>query len=282
MMIYNELEQRGTVDFPIELYHLENNHPKFEMASHWHSELEIIRNLSGTLNIRLSNNKYSGKKGDVFFVNPETVHGATPDEDCIYECIVLHLDMLSVKEMGCHFFIDSLLNHEYIINEYNPAPSKDIHNATHKLFEAMNQKSSGYKFCVIGAIYQLFGIIVANKLFFSSSGERTLSNNKNISKLKSVLTYIRENFHKQMTLEDMARHTGMSTKYFCFQFKEMTTKTPVEYLNAYRIERASRMLINTDKSVTEIAFSCGFNDLSYFIKTFKALKGITPAKFRKL
>ena len=282
VMIYNELKQRGTVDFPIELYHLEKNQPRFEMDYHWHSELEIIRILSGTLNLRLSNNKYSGKKGDIFFVNPETVHGATPVEDCIYECIVLHLDMLSIKEMGCHFFIDSLLNHEYIINEYNPASSKDIHNATNKLFDAMSNKSSGYKFSVIGAIYQLFGVIIDNKLFFSSSGERTLSNNKNISKLKNVLTFIRENFHTQMTLEDMARHAGMSTKYFCYQFKEMTTKTPVEYLNIYRIERAAIKLLNTGESVTEIAFSCGFNDLSYFIKTFKAIKGIPPAKFRKL
>jgi AraC-like DNA-binding protein len=61
----------------------------------------------------------------------------------------------------------------------------------------------------------------------------------------------------------------------------MTTKTPVEYLNTYRIERASGMLLNSGKSVTDIAFSCGFNDLSYFIKTFKSIKGITPAKFRK-
>jgi len=61
----------------------------------------------------------------------------------------------------------------------------------------------------------------------------------------------------------------------------MTTKTPVEYLNSYRIEKASRKLLNTDMSVTSVAFSCGFNDLSYFIKTFKAIKGITPAKYRK-
>ena len=63
--------------------------------------------------------------------------------------------------------------------------------------------------------------------------------------------------------------------------KEKTGKTPVEYLNGYRIEKASQLLLNSDQSVTEIAFSCGFNDLSYFIKTFKSQKGISPAKFRK-
>ena len=79
----------------------------------------------------------------------------------------------------------------------------------------------------------------------------------------------------------MAEAAEMSPKYFCYFFKEMTAKTPVEYLNGYRIEKATKMLLNTNDSVTDVAYSCGFNDLSYFIKTFKQIKGITPAKFRK-
>ena len=61
----------------------------------------------------------------------------------------------------------------------------------------------------------------------------------------------------------------------------MTKSTPIEYLNTYRVERAARKLLNSDTSVTDISYMCGFNDLSYFIKTFKAIKGVTPAKFRK-
>ena len=73
----------------------------------------------------------------------------------------------------------------------------------------------------------------------------------------------------------------MSPQYFCTFFKQMTDKTPFAYVNAYRIERACRKLLGTDLSVTEIAYSCGFNDLSYFIKTFKAEKGMTPRAFRR-
>ncbi|MBE7011073.1 MAG: helix-turn-helix domain-containing protein [Ruminococcaceae bacterium] len=280
-MIYNELKQRGTFDFPIELYHLEKNHPRYEMTSHWHTELEIIRILSGEIVVRLSNNKYTARKGDILFVNPEIVHGATPDDNCIYECIVLHLDMLRTNEMGCHFFIDSLLNHDYMINEFISAPESDLFIATNRLFDAMGRKSSGYKFNVIGAIYQLFGVIIDNHLYSSSSVETTISADKSIARLKNVLSYMRTNFHRQITLDDMADNAGMSAKYFCSQFRKMTTKTPIEYLNSYRIERAARKLLNSDDSVTDIAFSCGFNDLSYFIKTFKSIKGITPSKFRK-
>ena len=82
-------------------------------------------------------------------------------------------------------------------------------------------------------------------------------------------------------LNEMAEAAQMSPKYFCYFFKEMTSKTPVEYLNGYRIEKAAKKLLNTNDSVTDIAYSCGFNDLSYFIKTFKIQKGMSPAKLRK-
>lgn len=79
----------------------------------------------------------------------------------------------------------------------------------------------------------------------------------------------------------MAKQANMSQKYFCVYFKEMTRKTPIEYLILHRVECAAKKLRATDESIFDIALSCGFNDLSYFIKTFKKVKGITPAKFRK-
>ena len=54
-MIYNELIFRGTADFPIELYHIEENHTKYEMTSHWHSEVELIRVLEGQLRCKFNN-----------------------------------------------------------------------------------------------------------------------------------------------------------------------------------------------------------------------------------
>jgi len=80
----------------------------------------------------------------------------------------------------------------------------------------------------------------------------------------------------------MAQKANMSQKYFCSFFKEMTSKTPMEYLILYRIECSARKLKSTDMSVTDVALSCGFNDLSYFIKTFKKIKGCTPAKFKNV
>lgn len=279
-MIYNELKQHGTLDFPIELYHIEKNHPKYEMAAHWHSHLEIIRVIDGELNVRLYNKEYKATKGDVLIVNPETVHSATPC-DCIYECIVMHLEMLSVTDISCRHFIEGLLNQEYKINEFLPYTNDEIHKFVNDIFVAMNNHVPGYKFTVIGAIYNMLGSII-NQHTYTSDTNTQLPQDKNVPKLKNVLSFIRNNFEKPITLHDMAQCASMSPKYFCAFFKNMTKKSPVEYLNSYRVERAARKLLNSDLSVTDIAYSCGFNDLSYFIKTFKAEKGVTPAKFRTL
>jgi len=279
-MGYNEIKQHGTLDFPIQLYHVDKNHPKYEMASHWHQGLEIIRVLKGTLDVKLDNAKYVMSCGDVVFVNSEVIHSAIPSKDCIYECIVMNLEMLFTKDEASKYFIESILNQEYLIEEFFSSDNTIIQTEIENLFFAMNNMSSGYKFKVIGSLYQLFGMIIDNHLYRSSHYDNDSLKDKSIPKLKKALAFIRSNYDKPITLEEVAEHTGMSPKYFCSFFKKMTLKTPMEYLKAYRIERASRKLLNTDMSVTDIAYSSGFNDLSYFIKTFKEVKGVTPQKFR--
>ena len=276
-MIYNELKQRGRYDLPMELYQIDYNHPKYEMAHHWHSEFEIIRIISGKLNVRLSRREFVATAGDIIFVNSETVHGAFPDK-CIYECIVFSHELLNVNDKMCGELITNLTEKVILVNDHFKNTDGDIVRAIDNLFEVMNSNASYFE--TLGALYTVFGVIIRDKLYKSSSGfakEDTVRN----SKLKKVLTYMRKNYKSQLTLEEIADIAGMSPKYFCYFFKEMTQKTPINYLNAYRIECAARKLLTTDSSVTDIAYNCGFNDLSYFIKTFKAVKGITPNGLRK-
>lgn len=279
-MSFNELRERGTADFPIELYYVDKHDSRYEMVSHWHNEFEIVRIIEGELNVILNNHTFKAKTGDIVFINPETVHGGKPHE-CVYECLDFYLDFLSVGCEGCKYFFEGLIHNEYIVKEHILAGDTYLHEIVNELFETMKNKSKGYKFKVIGSLYRLFGEIIDKRYYVNTGAVSEPTDDKNMLKLKSVLSFMRGNYDKQITLKDMADAAGMSPKYFCYFFKEMTQKTPVEYLNTYRIEKASRKLINSSRSVTEISYSCGFNDLSYFIKTFKEHKGITPAKFRK-
>lgn len=279
-MSYNELRARGTADFPVELYYVDRLDSRYEMVSHWHTEYEIIRVISGKLNVRLNNNTYTAGAGDILFVNPETIHSAVPD-DCVYECVDFDINFLSVASEGCRYFFEGLTNGEYKLREYFTADESEVHTCVNGLFELLTHKSTGYKFRVIGALYEIFGVMIDNRFYSHIGGVEKMGADKNTAKLKTVLSYMRANFDKPITLTDMADAAEMSPKYFCGFFKQMTRKSPIEYLNTYRIEQASKMLLNSGKSVTETAFACGFNDLSYFIKTFKTHKNTTPARFRK-
>lgn len=280
-MSFNELKQRGTADFPIELYRIDKTHAQYEMTSHWHGENELIRVRSGKLSVKLNNNIYTLTAGDCVFVNSETVHGAIPEE-CEYDCVVFDASAFLVSFSKGTSPLSSFLGGTLLINEYFPASAKNVCDAFDHLINSLeNEDNIGKKYTVTGAVYTLFGVIMSGGYFFSHEHSPAVQSEKNVAKLKKVLFHISERYDTKLTLDELAQIADMSAKYFCAFFKEMTRQSPFEYINSYRTDRASKLLLSTDMSITDIAFSCGFSDLSYFIKTFKLLKGTTPGAFRK-
>jgi AraC-like DNA-binding protein len=277
-MIYNELKQHGTDDFPFELYKVNSQHPKYKMAFHWHANLELIRVLSGSLSLTLDNRNFLLKAGDVAIINSETVHGATPN-DCVYECIVFNLAFLKTNNRACDLFIDNLLSHNSFLEERPSHPH--VLQLIHRIFDETGKNQAGMPFKVLGLFHELLGEIQQKEQFNSHLPLSNVKDEKKVVKLKLVLKFIRDNFASDITLDDMSAVAGFSCKYFCKFFKDMTGTTPVNYLMAYRIERASRKLLSTDIPITQIAYDCGFNDLSYFIKTFKSFKYVSPKEYRK-
>lgn len=247
------------------------------MAFHWHTNLELIRVLDGELSLTLDNRATLLRAGDVAFINSETVHGATPRE-CRYDCIVFNLAFLKTGNAACDAFLDSLLSHTAFLHEF--PKDETVKQCVHAVFDEIAAADDDPPFKTIGLFHTLLGEIRKKELFISHLPPANGQDGKKVNKLKSVLAYIRENFAKDITLEDMALIAGFSEKYFCKFFKDMTGTTPVQYLLTYRIERAARKLLGSDLSVTQIAYDCGFNDLSYFIKTFKTFKGVSPKDYR--
>ena len=280
-MSFNELKQRGKAGFPIELYRIDKNHAQYEMTSHWHSENELIRVKSGKLYVKLNNNVYTLSDGDCIFVNSETVHGAIP-ENCVYDCVVFDASAFLVSFSEGTSPLSSFLGGTLLISEYFPSSVKSVCSAFDSLISSLEEEDNiGKKYTVTGAVYSLFGIIISGGYFFSHEHSPAIQSEKNVAKLKKVLYHISERFDTKLTLEELSAIADMSPKYFCAFFKEMTRQSPFEYINSYRTDRAAKFLLSTDMSITDIAFSCGFSDLSYFIKTFKLLKGTTPGAFRK-
>jgi len=82
-------------------------------------------------------------------------------------------------------------------------------------------------------------------------------------------------------IEDLALEANMNVQYFCRFFKSVIGKTPVEYINSYRIEKATELLQTETLSISNIALSVGIDNFSYFVKQFKKYKNCTPSQYRK-
>lgn len=271
-----ESKKRGSFDFPIELYYVDKLAPKYEMPLHWHLEYELITVLRGSFELSLDGEKTVMTQGDCAVINGGVVHGGKPD-DCIYECLVFDLQaFLHNMPVRSKSLAEFLSDTSGITGVYRKGSVTA--QTVDKIFDSMECERRGYELVTVGLMWQLLGEFASS---FSPRDITVSKSSQQISRLKNVLSFIHNNIERHITLDELAQTAGMSPKYFCRVFKELTGKRPVEYLNYCRIESACEMLTLTDESVTEIAMSCGFDDMSYFSKTFARYKGMSPNKFRK-
>ena len=99
--------------------------------------------------------------------------------------------------------------------------------------------------------------------------------------VKKVLRCIRSDYAEPLTLEMLAKQANLDPKYLCRIFRRITGRTPIDYLNDYRIECAAELLCLSNQSITDIALQCRFGDVSYFSRAFRRLKNQTPSEYRK-
>lgn len=100
-------------------------------------------------------------------------------------------------------------------------------------------------------------------------------------RVQKMINYMHDNYQKDIHLSDVAAYVNMSEVSFSRFMKKRTGKNYVEYLNDLRLGIASRYLVDTNKTIAEICYDCGFNNLSNFNRIFKKRKGLTPKEFRE-
>lgn len=114
---------------------------------------------------------------------------------------------------------------------------------------------------------------------FNTSQNET--HNYHSRRIEKTLEYMNKNFDKQVSLAEVAKIANMSDVSFSRFFKQRTGNTFVDNQTQIRLGHASRLLIDTTQSVAEIAYKCGFNNISNFNRIFKKKKGCTPKEFRE-
>lgn len=296
-LTFHEPKPHGTPDFPAEYFYIDSNHPRYNMPFHWHKEWEIIHVLEGTFTAHADDAVFIAHPGDTVLIRDGMLHGGTP-ENCIYECFLFDLHGLfrnldMVKQYLRPVYRKQVLPQIFYPALETPAIGEIICRLTHpyhvdlKLQDATDISETSrmplanpLELIVISCISQLFSHILQKEYYINNTGEISDRPHK-IDLIKSVLEYTEQHYASPITLNELAAVAGMNPKYFCRFFRSITHQTPIEYVNMYRIEKASQMLHNTRMPITDICMECGFNDSSNFIKVFRKYKGMTPNQYRK-
>ena len=243
--------------------------------AHFHEEIEVIYVITGELTVNTENQELRLAKGDICFFMPGEIHSFQSSEE----------------------------NHIYIIKYLPHSPNENINFAqrrvtgqpisfSHPAYDAFREsiqniaaegtmKEWGYEFAVNQQINRLTCLLLRTLDFIPIRAENRKRLEKRIHLLKQVSSYIKNHYTDPLSLDDAAGFCGYSRYYFAHYFKEVTGMSFMDYLTAFRLEKAvSRMEVSAE-SFTEIAYACGFQNIRTFNRMFRKYYHITPTEYRR-
>lgn len=262
---------------------LYNNDEAENYSKHWHIPIEIIMPVINSYRAVCNNVTFDLQVGDILFIAPGTLHTLNAPAEGKRIIILAELSALN-KIQGLETLITSMKPTLLITSENAPLIHQDIVNL---LTEIGNEYSMNIPMMDISIYAKLFQIFVLINRYYSNGLNcfSELNVNKQeeyIEKYNSICDYINQNFSDDLTLDDMAHMAGFSKYHFERLFKEFTGTSFYKYLSLKRISYAEQLLIDPESTITEIAFKCGFNSISAFLRMFRIVKKCTPTEFRNL
>lgn len=107
------------------------------------------------------------------------------------------------------------------------------------------------------------------------------SSERQVGIIKQSIDYIRAHYQEKIYIRNLSELSGLNEQYFIRFFSNATGESPIDYINAYRIQEAARLLRESELLVPEVGGQCGFHSVGHFIRTFRGLMGQTPIRYRK-
>ena len=281
--MYFELKENkphGTKDDPFSTYHIKNEGRSFQIPVHWHDELEIIYVKSGFLTVSISGENYIGTPGDAFVVSPGNLHfmGSQAGE-VDYFTFLFPLEYISfcTDDMLDDKLLTPLKNGHLMIRPRIKDAAKELCEQLIDIYMAENDETESKitaqiktKIILLQFILEMWkkGFVIEN----DTSGRNIVE--------KEMVSYIQQNFTGKISLKEFGEQFHLSEKYISRYFKEHFHITLSQYITYLRLENAKQLLQDTDLSVTETAMQSGYQNVSYFIRSFKKTYGISPLKYR--
>ncbi|NQX61066.1 AraC family transcriptional regulator [Paenibacillus qinlingensis] len=278
-------------DFPVRISYNDSRNVMHDsdrlVYCHYHDEFEFNYVIEGSIVMEIDTNLIRVCAGDAVIINRKEIHSGYCEngEHCRMFGIIFKLDMLCSHEPdACQSkYLDPFLCGQYKFPSYIPNvpgwQSKVISEIV-RIVESLQQQPFGYEWKIKSSLFSIMAEIIANKAFLTHNGQKCLLNEK-LDRFQKTIAYIQERYNSHITIEDLAGVAGISVDHFYKFFKQISGESPVTYVNRHRIRMASNLLKYTDLSVLDIALQIGFDNVSYFIKTFKKYTGFTPRVWRK-
>ncbi|WP_027084853.1 AraC family transcriptional regulator [Cohnella panacarvi] len=284
--LLKEERKHGTPVYPVSLYEItcSPDHPLLYL--HWHDELEFLLVTEGRAAFRVDASDYELNAGEAIFVNSGLLHSGSVlgEEPCSFVAVVFHPSLFGNGSIDYLFdqYIVPVIQETLRLPVHlqrRTGPAIELLDMLHRIAKANRDMRLASEMEIKGLLFICLSRMLA--LSEPTAGPRREQDDYRIDRLKAVIEHIEQHYAETITLRQLAGIACMSESYFCRFFKKITTKSPVEYMNGYRVQQAAARLRETDDKMMEIALDVGFNSLSYFNVVFRGRYGCTPSDYRK-
>ena len=297
LSVFKEIRPHGTKSFPCAVYRTHSVGKGTLVKHHWHDEAELLYFSGGEFRLEINMESFSIRSEGFYFINPGELHSIiTEDDDSHWEDAVVFspgiLSFDSYDEAQIHL-VKPIQNGKLLfprcITPQHPAfvPLRNAFSDIMHAFGQMTEDSVSDSSLVTddltsqlyikSSLLYILATLSAHRLFIPT--EKNF--NKSVESVKTALAYIKDNYHDKIYISDLAGQVNLNEQYFCRLFKKAIGRSPIEYLNEYRVKQAKRLLEKTGLPVTDICLECGYNNLGNFLREFRKYTGTTPLQYRK-
>lgn len=258
-----------------------------ELWTHYHEMIELLFFVEGEGEVFVGNNSYKTNPGDLVVINSGEIHSLYSEKGTRYIVAQIDPEFLYTSDKT-----SSNIKYVYPFlrsNSENPRLFKkeeiaglNIGDIMQSILYECTEMEFGFELSVKGDIYKLFfGIIKYLRNNGKINDTQKIFEQNTSNAFDKVFDFVKDNYSMDITAKDAAKVTGLSYSYFSRLFNSVMNMGFSEYLTSVRLARSEQLLVDTSKTITEIAYECGFSTSSYFIMKFKQKNGIPPLGFRK-
>ncbi|MCP1530414.1 AraC family transcriptional regulator [Bacillus pumilus] len=278
-----ELTEHSTTTWSIALYHTKIcDHRSGHIPLHWHDEFQFVFILEGEAEFHINEETICLKEGDGVFINSGCLHMAKDANGttCTYLCLNVSPHFITANELFTTFVHPYMHASQtpYILLNRKDHWSNHIYQCIQTIQRLIDETPAYYELELNIQLITMWKCLLQNGFQIKYDPRQHDKNER----MKPMLNWIHQHYHEKVLLQDIARAGQLSRSECCRYFKDILKKTPLHYVNEYRVQQSLILLQETDFNITEIAYKVGFNSTSYFISMFKRIKNTTPLAYRKL